>query len=526
MCRDTILGFLALGLAVCLPCRAATFRLYPDGSGDFPTIQAAIDAAVDRDVILLGYGRFAGTGNRDLDFQGKLITVRSETNHPQTCIIDCEGSAGNLHRGVIFAGEGRGSILQGVTIENGFVDDTSLPFPDLGGGAILIMNGASPTIVNVVMKDCAAVAGGAILIWSGSPRFVGCRFENNGSCGGGGGYGFLEGSPEFEDCAFVANTPLQSGGGIYFSGMTAVTLTNCTFTDNVCLHGGLGGGLGLRDTPAVVTGCMFIRNSTYGGDGDGTRCTEIPGMPPRNRDLEGGAISIEDSPVTISGCTMVGNWSYTGGAIGLSEWQNEGSAVTVSHCIIANSTQGGAIGCAMAADSVRVTCTDIYNNVGGDWTGCILGQNGVDGNVSSLPLFCDAATDNYSLRPESPCAPENSGGCGLIGARSVGCIPADGPEKPVFDTGAVRIVPNPTSGDCRIELGRPIRGLQTVQVVDVAGRVVRKLPPVSATPSGVGIGLIPWDGRDGAGRLVGSGVYFVRIETVRGVFQQPLVIAR
>jgi hypothetical protein len=39
-------------------------------------------------------------------------------------------------------------------------------------------------------------------------------------------------------------------------------------------------------------------------------------------------------------------------------------------------------------------------------------------------------------------------------------------------------------------------------------------------------GVIPWDGRDGAGRLVDSGVYFVRIETGRGVSRQPLVIAR
>jgi hypothetical protein len=39
----------------------------PDGSGDAPTIQAAIDSSAPQDVVELADGTFIGPGNRDLD---------------------------------------------------------------------------------------------------------------------------------------------------------------------------------------------------------------------------------------------------------------------------------------------------------------------------------------------------------------------------------------------------------------------------------------------------------------------------
>ena len=61
-----------------------------DGSADFDTIQAAIDAAFDGDVVLVAPGTYAGDGNRDIDFGGKAITVKSEAG-PESCIIQCGG---------------------------------------------------------------------------------------------------------------------------------------------------------------------------------------------------------------------------------------------------------------------------------------------------------------------------------------------------------------------------------------------------------------------------------------------------
>ena len=47
---------------------AATYVVTADGSGDFPTIQAAISAAINGDVIELTDGTFTGEGNRDIEF--------------------------------------------------------------------------------------------------------------------------------------------------------------------------------------------------------------------------------------------------------------------------------------------------------------------------------------------------------------------------------------------------------------------------------------------------------------------------
>jgi hypothetical protein len=102
---------------------AATRTVAPDGSGEYPTIQAAIDACDSLDVVELLDGVFTGPGNRNLDFAGKAITVRSRSDSPRACILDCEGEGapyGEARRGFLFqSGEGPASVVRGLTITRG-----------------------------------------------------------------------------------------------------------------------------------------------------------------------------------------------------------------------------------------------------------------------------------------------------------------------------------------------------------------------------------------------------------------------
>jgi hypothetical protein len=105
-----LLGILAVFGSELAP---ATDRHVPS---QYPTVRAAIDACVAGDTVIIADGTYSGTGNKDLDFAGKAIAVRSASGDPTTCILDCEGSG----RGFYFhSGEAAASNVQGLTIRNG-----------------------------------------------------------------------------------------------------------------------------------------------------------------------------------------------------------------------------------------------------------------------------------------------------------------------------------------------------------------------------------------------------------------------
>ncbi len=148
-------GILFTATAVCgtgIGAAQATERLVPS---QYPTIQAAINVAVDGDVVIVADGVYTGTGNRDIDYLGKALTVRSESG-PESCIIDCQASSGNRHRGFFFhTNETAAAVLNGFTIQNGFAPYNA-PCEASGGG-ILCKDNANPTIQNCIIRGNRAV---------------------------------------------------------------------------------------------------------------------------------------------------------------------------------------------------------------------------------------------------------------------------------------------------------------------------------------------------------------------------------
>ena len=69
-----------------------------------------------------------------------------------------------------------------------------------------------------------------------------------------------------------------------------------------------------------------------------------------------------------------------------------------------------------------LACCNIFGNEYGDWTGCIAGQAGINGNISQDPRFCDIPTGNVTVEDCSPCLAANND-CGQdIGAEVQGCL--------------------------------------------------------------------------------------------------------
>ncbi len=360
------------------PTLPLTYLVRADGTGDYPTIQAAINAAANGDTIELDPGIFIGVGNSDLDYTGKAIWIRSAERDPETCIIDCQFET----RGVTFdSGEGPGSVFEYITIRNG--DEVS----DFGG-AVYCGTGTSPTI-------------------------VGCKFEGNYALYGGGIF-CTGASPELTGCMFVTNSSNIAAGGAMVTALSSPTFLECSFWGNT---GATGGAIVCSDNSSVaLTGCLVISNIATG---------------------DGGGIAFGNSAtVSIESCTFSLNEATNGSAVHL----DTSSDVTIDHTIVAFGTGDNPVYCDVPTN-VSLTCSDVYGNVGGDYVGAIAGQNGINGNISADPRFCGPYEGDYHIHHASPCVDvvgcELIGAMG-IGCGQVWHVPGDVPTiTAAMDSAAV-----------------------------------------------------------------------------------------
>lgn len=230
---------------------ASGATLYVGPGEAYTEIQPAISAASSGDTIVVRDGTYTGANNKNLDFGGKSITLKSE-NGPQNCIIDCDGNG----RGFFIAG---GSpAVDGFTIKNGYI--TGEESPDNQGGGILCW-GANPTITNCIITGNYAVRGGGISCNSASPIISNCVISGNTGGGFGGGIYVFQGSPPIKNCMITNNTAAGSahGGGIYLK-YSSSQIINCTFSGNISGTGGYtgqGGAIELHYGHPTVTNCIL-----------------------------------------------------------------------------------------------------------------------------------------------------------------------------------------------------------------------------------------------------------------------------
>jgi peptidyl-prolyl cis-trans isomerase A (cyclophilin A)/peptidyl-prolyl cis-trans isomerase B (cyclophilin B) len=168
----------------------------------FRTIQKAVDTISPHGQVILKPGTYTGLGNRDIDLNGKPVLVTSINPYLalniETTIIDCQGSQPQQHRAFLFDnGEDANSVLQGLTITGGFIED----------GAAIYCNNSSPAIKNCIITDNhAANDAGAIYCFQSAPIITNCIFTANSAANHGGSICSKQADPLISGSIFTGNT--------------------------------------------------------------------------------------------------------------------------------------------------------------------------------------------------------------------------------------------------------------------------------------------------------------------------------
>jgi hypothetical protein len=381
---------------------ADLITVLPDGTGDLPSLRAAITVAVDGDIIELGDGTFSGPDNRDLNLSGKAITIRSASGDPAICIIDCEGDQANQH--YIFslhAGEDQTTILSSITLTGGHHDTR---------GSALRIEEASARIENCIFTRNQ---NSAVYASSSQAIFVECLFQDNGAVRGAAVYVYGNSLLEFISCDFIANQ--SDRGGAIFGQSASIYCEDCLFEQNIGIVGGAVEFI--YNCNGTFESCRFLSNSAHSAG-----VVDLHGMcvcsfinctfAGNEAQMTATVAQSKTSEAYYQGCTFWGNQSVAGATIHCGE-----HITNFDNCIIAFNGSGPAISC--ENEDITVHCTDIFGNAGGNWTVCVDDQLGVDGNIESDPLFCDPENGDFTLSDSSPCLAENND-CGLMGAWGVG----------------------------------------------------------------------------------------------------------
>jgi len=356
---------------------------------DHSTIQAAIDAAQDGDVVEIAPGAYSGDGNRDLSFRGKAITIRPRDGFGSVTLDLLYGQDGS-HRAFIFdSSEGRDAVLQGIRIENSVHD---------GGAGVWIRGDAAPTIAECEFTSCLSLG-------YGEPR------------GGGGILCDGQAKPLVQRCLFLRCESVTSGSAISVEGSAILEMEEC-HVERSAIAAAIEVAPGAR---ADIRNCDILDSLEAGAvAGGGTISLTGCGLAGGN----GAAAVSSNGTLTMDRCTVGSNRGFSYGGL----WVNAGAHASVRNTIFRNNCD------------VHGSRDDITVRDGGELElyCCAIDLSAIHGDIDlelgaphvyGDPRLCDAplcpdgynSAGTFSIDEYSPCAAAPSP-CGeQIGALGVGC---------------------------------------------------------------------------------------------------------
>ncbi len=371
---------LALSCLATAPVSWAVDRHVP---ADFATIQAALDAALNGDRVIVAPGRYYET----LRFPARGIHLVSSAG-PAATVIDGQ----QLGTVVTFdSAQGRSSILEGFTLTNG-IDQGRL-----NGGGVHIDAGASPVIRgNVIRQNWGYANGHAMSLRYPAAALIErneIRHNRSGpGTGGGGGGGIgIRGThcPGQPNCRvdirnnYIGNnyvTGYSWGGGIELSGAQVSVIGNVVEYNTASSS---GGGLAIYNGSSA-----WIENNLFRANW---------------AEMDGGAIYISSSsngaPLRIINNTFVENEATYGSAVFVSGYQQY---LRFANNIVSATGPGKAFDCwpESYASPPFVHHNIVHAPHGLAFGGSCAGLDATNDNQLAQPLFM--GEEDFRLKPQSP----------------------------------------------------------------------------------------------------------------------------
>jgi hypothetical protein len=387
---------------------------------EYATINAALDASVPGDTVSVSPGTYSDSESRNLPGFGTAVscaflqsgvTLRS-TNGPEVTTLDLLEVGVPHGRVVVAVGLTIPAAVEGFTIVGAPPGNSGVSLnsnaeilvrncvlrdlqggPDRAGG--IAATYTDLRVEDCLFEDCHASTGGAIdvlfgRIWMVRTVVRGCSFRAIDLNGTGS---VMQGAV-IQDCVFENNWASLGAGAIAADDFTpeGVLIERCRFVGNVTASQG-GGAVALQGWyPKTIRDCVFIDNHSESG--------------------YAGALTFGPGPATVTGNTFWGNRAAMyGAAVVISTFGQN----TLTNNIIGSSS--GAPAVYLSSGSVAASCNVYWANEDGDVSGFVLDPT--DRTID--PELCDPENGDLTLQTTSPCLPEHSDGCGLIGALGAGC---------------------------------------------------------------------------------------------------------
>ena len=443
---------------------AAVWYVHPDSTMN--CIQDCLDSCTTGDTVLVGPGTYLENITWPSTQQINLVSEYG----PDTTLIDGDSSDMVIHvAGLIDTM----TVISGFTITNGYNTDVggihcdnASPkiegnticnnFGMWGGGIACWNSDAAPLIINnIIRNNIADSTGGGIVSYNyATPMILNNVIDSNTANWGGAIYCHTWSSPIIEGNEILSNTGGASAGGIYCFDNSSPTIADNIISENQANYGG-GIACWSDCSPIIKHNIITLNSGVNYGAGIRANTSSSPQIDSciiANNEYDGVFCSVGSNPI-IHHCNIYGHTNY-------GVWNNDPN-VTID------------------AENVW------WGHATGPWP---VGQgNGVSDYVDYDPWLTDSVQG--------------------IGIEELVV------EKPLAFS--LQVSPNPFTykTDIRYQMTdngtKNTEGEPILRIYDACGRLVKSF---RITPN-VLRNTLSWDGRDDQNRMLGSGVYFVKLSS-------------